>query len=238
MYPLDNLIADFPSCLQCYVETEPFTAEYQQYIATVELRKQLGTVEQAISDASFLSSLYATLVGFFGLVRIGLLPLEEFKQALSTHKNSIASLGGRKLGAEPSVTGAELCELIMQLNLTKKKEKKSPKDNPKLVSGTKTLHLLLPDLMAPVDRQYWGAFLFRYYNSGYEAGADELETFRIAFTTSHTIAEKVAPEKYVQTDSRHTTPTKVIDNAVIGFVRRSRAQFKATAENGFQVPKK
>lgn len=166
------------------------------------------------------------------MVRIGLLPLEDFKQELSTHKNSIASLDGRTLGAEPSTTGAELCELIKKLNLTKRKERKKKtaknplKDNPRLVSGTKTLHLLLPDLMVPVDRQCWGAFLFRYYNSGYEVGADEQETLRIAFATSHTIAEKAAPEKYVHTDSRHTTPTKVIDNAVIGFVRRSRSQFQ------------
>ena len=67
MYPLDCLIADFPNCLEYYVKTEPLTSEYRQYIATVELRKQLGTVEQAISDTKFLSSLYATLKGFFGL---------------------------------------------------------------------------------------------------------------------------------------------------------------------------
>jgi hypothetical protein len=228
MSPLDCLIGDFANCLDYYIEKEPLNSRSEQYIATVKLRKQFSSVTAAIADDEFLRNLHSTLEGFFRLARIGLLPLDQFKQELSRHQTSIASFEGEKLGTEPEATGAELSKLISQLNLTKKKEKKGKKateDNPRLVSGTKTLHLLLPDLVVPIDREYTRAFLFRY-TGDFDAGDAEQETFRTAFATFHTIAKAVAPETYVGKHPMHTTPTKVIDNGMMGFVELVRAQFQ------------
>jgi len=218
MCPVDCLIADFAALLDWGVsKPNEMDSRERQYIATMKLRARFSNVREAISNDEFLQNLHSTLTGFFRLARrTNLKPLDQFKLELGAHAQSIASFEGRKLSTEPNATGAQLWDLINQLKIADCKRK--------LVSGTKTLHLLLPDLVVPVDGRYTGAFLFRY-GTDFDEGEDEQETFRIAFATFQTIAKAVAPETYVGKHPMHTTPTKVIDNGVMGFVERTRHNF-------------
>jgi hypothetical protein len=215
MHPIDCVIADFAGLLDWGV-TKPnqMDSREKQYIATMKLRAQFRSVQAAVSNDEFLQHLHATLSGFFRLARrTNLKPIDQFKAELGAHAQSIASFEGRKLSTVPNATSACLWHLIHQLNIADCKRR--------LVSGTKTLHVLLPDLVVPVDGRYTGAFLFRY-STDFDEGDDEQETFKIAFATFQTIAKAVTPETYVGKHPMHTTPTKVIDNAVIGFVERAR----------------
>ena len=218
MYPVDCLIAEFAALLDCGVsKPDDLNSEEKQYVATMKLRAQFSNVRDAISDDEFLRSLHTTLTGFFGLARrTKLKPVDQFKLELGAHTQSIAWFEGRKLSTEPNTTGAQLWDLIKKWKIADCKRK--------LVSGTKTLHLLLPDLVVPVDGRYTGAFLFRYATE-FDDADDEQEIFRIAFEAFRTIAKAVGPEKYVGTHPMHTSTTKVIDNGVMGFVARTRKQF-------------
>jgi hypothetical protein len=215
MYPVDCLIAHFASCLDLGVSKPgQLDAKDKQYLATIRLRGKFATVRDAIANDEFLQSLHSTLLGYFGLARsTKILPLELFRRELRKHEQSIASFDGRNLAAEPNATCVELWKLIQQLTTAECKRR--------LVSGTKTLHLLLPDLVVPVDGKYTGAFLFRYVTD-FDAGDPEQQTFRIAFAAFQTIAKAVDPKTYVGTHPMHTTPTKVIDNGVMGYVERVR----------------
>jgi hypothetical protein len=113
---------------------------------------------------------------------------------------------------------------LTERNNGQEAEKKTTKNNPRLVSGTKALHLLLPDLVVPIDRQYTGAFLLRY-SRDFEAGKEQ-EAFRIAFAVFQEIARTIALQDFVGTHRFHATATKVVDNALIGFVERTRADFQ------------
>ena len=173
MYPIDCVIADFAGLLDWGV-TKPnqLDSREKQYIATMKLRARFRNVQAAISNDEFLQHLHTTLRGFFRLARrTNLKPLDQFKAELSARAQSIASFEGRKLGTEPNATGTQLWHLINQLNIADCKRK--------LVSGTKTLHVLLPDLVVPVDGRYTAAFLFRY-STDFDEGDDEQETFKVS----------------------------------------------------------
>jgi len=245
MYPIDDLIGDFVGYLDYFAKTTPVDSKYRTYLATVQLRKDLGSAAAAMQSDEFLETLHNTMANFFGFGwRKILLPIEELKTELRRHSPLIESFDGKKLGAEPNETADKLWELINQLKLTtdgKKKKKRGDeletadkeKEKSKLVSGSKALHLLLPDLVVPIDRTYTGAFLYRY-NDDFNREKEQ-QTFRIAFATFGKIAKAANPEAYVGTQEVHANLTKTIDNGVIGFVGRARAKFQdAIAETQTQ----
>jgi hypothetical protein len=216
MYPVDCLIAHFASYLDLGVSRpDQLDTKDKQYLTTIKLRGKFPTVRDALANDDFLQNVHSTLLGYFGLARsTKILPLELFRRELRRHEQSIASFDGKNLAAGLSATCVEeLWKLIQQLTTVECKRR--------LVSGTKTLHLLLPDLVVPVDGKYTGAFLFRY-GTDFDAGDPEQQTFRIAFAAFQTIAKAVDPKNYVGKHPMHTTPTKVIDNGVMGFVERVR----------------
>jgi len=100
----------------------------------------------------------------------------------------------------------ELWQLLFNLNII---------DNEaKLVSGSKALHHLLPDLVVPMDRAYTQKF-FGWHNPIFQYG--QRDCFREAFSAFVEIASRVSPEKFVKTGWR-SSRTKIIDNALIGMM--------------------
>lgn len=242
MYPVDDLIDDFVGYLDYFAKTTRIDSKYRNYLATVQLRKDLGNAVRALKSDEFMETLHNTMANFFGFGwRKILLPIEELKTELRKHSAFIESFDGEKLGAERKETGELLWELINQMKLTTDKRKKNTgdkldtaeEDKSKLVSGSKVLHLLLPNLVVPIDRRYTGAFLYRY-NDEFDR-EDEQATFGVAFAVFRQIAEETNPEAYVGTQDVHANLTKVIDNGIIGFVERARANFQdAVAETKTQ----
>jgi hypothetical protein len=221
LYPVDDLIIHFGDCLEYFVVKTRLNSRYRDYLTTVRLRKELGTAAAAMKSEEVLSAMHKVMEGFFGFGRWkNLLPIDQFKAELRRHSFSIESLGGEQLGTENSDTGDKLWKLIDELRLTT--------DESRLVSGSKALHLLLPDLVVPIDRQYTGAFLYRY--SDEFDRKEEQKTFRIAFAAFRRIANAASPESYVGTQEVHATLSKVIDNGIIAFVERARGELEAAAD--------
>jgi len=199
-----------------------YNSYYRDYLAAIRLRKELGSVAAALKSEEFVKAMHKAMEGFFGFGRWKtLLPLDEFKTELRRHSHLIESFDGEQLGTETNEVSDKLWKLIDQLKLTTEKSR--------LVSGSKALHLLLPELVVPIDRQYTGAFLYRY--SDEFDHKKEQDTFYIAFASFRRLANAASPESYVGTQEVHATRTKVIDNAIIAFVERGRGTLKAaTAE--------
>jgi hypothetical protein len=91
-----------------------------------------------------------------------------------------------------------------------------------IVAGSKFLHHLLPDLVPPIDRQYTFSFF---------AGRKTVPSHRAAFHDWFPRLVEIASRCSTHIEdaiSRRgfmaTGQAKVIDNAIIGFMRRYRRQ--------------
>jgi len=84
----------------------------------------------------------------------------------------------------------------------------------KLVTCSKTLHHILPELVVPIDRTYTGSFFNKYENAFAE---NQDNTFIFAMETFATIARATNPIRFVG-KGWNTCQTKVIDNALVGLL--------------------
>ena len=88
-------------------------------------------------------------------------------------------------------------------------------NNATVVSGTKALHHIHPDLVVPVDRAYTQKF-FEWQKPEFQYR--QAKVFRTSFTSFVRIAKTMELAKY-QDDGWCSSNTKIIDNAIVGFVR-------------------
>ena len=130
-----------------------------------------------------------------------------FAASLRKHTSELVALDGLTIDdANVNEVSEELWEILVNLDIV---------DNQaKLVSGSKALHHLLPDLVVPMDRAYTQKF-FGWHNPVFQYS--QQDCFREAFYAFAKIARNVNPEKFVQTGWR-SSRTKIIDNALIGMI--------------------
>lgn len=169
-------------------------------------------LQKAIGDDLFLEYLYATLASW-GLHRMGetntkLVDFENFKSSIQANKDEILKLKDEKitqLNSDTTLTG-NLRALIDNLKIGE--------GETKLIFNSKTLHHLLPNLIPPIDRQY--TLLFFYNSTGppyIENCFSEIypKFVEIALSCKDNIVKMVGK-------GFHTSETKVIDNAIVGYV--------------------
>jgi len=82
----------------------------------------------------------------------------------------------------------------------------------KLVSATKALHHILPDLVVPMDRKFTRTF-FCWHVPEFQYQQERV--FRHAFEHFVRIARSVIPIQYATGSGWRTSRTKVIDNALV-----------------------
>lgn len=140
-----------------------------------------------------------------------------FERALGLRVEDIGALQGQRID-DPSLdvgrTKTALWNLINSLGIV---ENKTP-----LVSGSKALHHLPPDLLPPMDREYTRPF-FGWYSPQFQQQQERV--FREAFGSFWRIAVRVEPARFMG-DGWRTSRAKILDNAVVGFcltegIRRS-----------------
>jgi hypothetical protein len=86
----------------------------------------------------------------------------------------------------------------------------------KIVAGSKALHHLLPELVPPIDREYTIRFFYQHKT----LSRGDQSTFAEIYPHFHRIA--VACRDQIETRigrqmQMHTSITKVIDNAIVGY---------------------
>ncbi len=83
----------------------------------------------------------------------------------------------------------------------------------KLVSGSKALHHVLPNLVFPIDREYTQTF-FGWHNPEFQNKPKDC--FILIFVTLADLATRVHPKQFIG-DRWMSSPTKILDNAIVGF---------------------
>jgi hypothetical protein len=181
---------------------------------TRNLLRRHSSAADALEDDQFLESIYATLTAW-GMHRMGpgntkLVEFPEFKASLQAQAASIHRLESLCIWniARESVAeiAARLWDIMNELCIGV--------GSTKIVVGSKALHHILPALMPPIDREYTIRFFF---DSTVMNQGDE-RAFREIYPQLHRISvacrREIEPHLGV---GMNTSPTKVIDNAIVGY---------------------
>lgn len=218
------LVEKFSTWLSYFESHGPFTKRDQLecHVETIGRRHDLGSAATAVGDEQFLRALYKTLRAWgIGMRRSRLKPFEEFSAIFGRQKQAVAQFETMILDdphLNVSGTAEALWELLSQLQIVE--------NVATLVPVTKALHHVLPELVVPMDREYTQMF-FGWQNPQFQYG--QRSCFTEAFGVFAEIARLVNPSQYVS-KGWNSSRTKVIDNALVGLMRKIRDE--ATAVSG------
>jgi len=211
-----KLCEDFSHYLNKFEEANPFTGPCVYFHKrTLTRLRELG-LPAVFDDVLFFEYLYATLVSW-GLHRTGpkgpkLVDFEVFLSNFRAQKERIIALARQRLTAIPIAEAANIADSLYHIISSIKVSRTTTQ----LVAGSKALHHLLPSLMPPIDREYTLKFFYGYNPLTYK-------TERVVLREIFPLFVKIASEKRDVIykwigQGFHTSETKVIDNAIIGFV--------------------
>ena len=239
---IEDLCRDFRYYLH-YYETErkshmnKHIFRSEDHISAMRLRNGLEGVSTAIDSDEFVKSIWCTL-GAWGMNSKRfrndrddrgpkLESLEHFILQFRKHRQEIVDLENcsiMDISGNPQIAG-KLRGLIYKLRLSARKRQ--------VVAGSKALHHLLPKVMPPIDTQYTCKFFC-------VAGADGPVQFGSIIEGYGEIARRIEQdhgEDYlsglVGKKDWWTSETKLIDNAIIGWVKKRKAclrELRAIAE--------
>lgn len=209
---IDDLCRNFLDYLACFDRAEHFAGPSLYFHQrAIQRRRELNSPRAAIEDERFREYLYATLAAW-GLVRMGGVKMHDFgrlTQSLARCAPRIELLAGLQIEAlsadKVTSVAKHICTIIGELEITEA--------TAKLVANTKALHHLLPELVPPIDRKHIG----RFFGWQPVRMQDHWQPFTDMFPRFCQIARTVGPSQYVGTGEWRTSPTKVLDNAILGF---------------------
>lgn len=207
---LKTLVECFPIFLKAFKENCPFQkyGQFEYHNNTIRIRRTHDSVSEALKDDSFLKSLYSTLEAWgLGTRASNLKEFPKFVASLRSKEKQLSDLDNILIDDKDlnvSSIMKKLLNLIFSLDIVDNKAK--------LVSSTKTLHHILPDLVVPIDRAYTQSF-FGWQNPEFQY--NQKDCFEKAFKAFVWVARQTNPEQYVG-EGWNTSRTKVIDNAIIG----------------------
>ena len=174
------------------------------YKRTMELRRSMRLNELFDQPDRFVELIYATLVAWDMDSREAKMKyFDEFKSSILENKERFIQLSSYRL---ESLSGMTLGEVRMRLGQIY--------DNlhvmlssAKLVSNSKVMHFILPDLVMPMDRKHTLTYFFGNTN-------ESNGLFLKIFGFSHEIAKKTDLRQFLDGEWNLSVP-KVIDNAII-----------------------
>jgi hypothetical protein len=229
------LTRKFSDYVSAYDSSAPFSGDQlATHRHTIDLRRQAGSIQAAVANPEFVSSLRRTLIAWgIGSRASILVSREAFNDALEAAAPDLEPFETLQISSGlPTEVSEELFRIIMSLGVVENKAK--------LVAGTKTLHHLLPDLVMPVDQSWTGRF-FQLHAPEWTDPYNQRNTFRRVFGHFTHVAQAVDPEQYVTGEGWRTSQTKVLDNALIGFCKVEMATGNtaptsaAETDTGFDV---
>ncbi len=230
---VSRLTARFGDYLGYFERNRPFSpAQVEAHCRTLGIRAGHCSAHDALMDCEFARSLWDTLDEWnMNARRAQLLPLNDFADGLREQAEQIRKFEGLKIerlsSGKVEETAGDLWRIIAGLRIAQQ--------NFKLVVCSKALHHILPDLVPPVDREYTLRF---FYNQRALSGTvPEERAFHELYVWFHYISCKCAPEIHsrlrpIREEQSHmnTSVTRVIDNAVVGFVKKHPEEFSRPRE--------
>lgn len=185
---------------------------------TLERRRSHLDVKALLADECFLVYLYATLTAW-GMHRMGrggtkLTDFEEFAGSIRGAESSLARLADTKMTEiDPSEAVDRACAIWSVLATLRVSRSAA-----KLVAGSKALHHILPDLVPPMDREH--TLVFCYGRKRQLAGGGEREFLEMFPVFCQIARDRRGVIEALLDDRFNTSTTKVVDNAVVGYVVR------------------
>jgi hypothetical protein len=191
-------------------------SQYFHLKTLATLTKHRSAVD-AFHDDTYLDALYATLTAW-GLHRMGpgntkLRDIEEIRRNLILNTERIRALEQLRLSTVPIHETERVAERIWAVL----RSLKVSRAKALLVANSKALHHVLPALVPPIDREYTLQFFFATKS----VDGREEEAFRVMFPHFCQLArsQKSVLEKYLRAGGWNSSETKVIDNAIVGYLR-------------------
>ena len=210
------LIGGFERYVVAFDQDPAFTKSGQlgKHVATIGIRRQIGSVALAVRDPKFLMFLYEALQTW-GIGQRGskLVAFNQFARSIADCEPALQALEDDVIDAPALAIDAildKLWELISRLGIVE--------NNAKLVACSKALHHLLPELVVPIDRAFTGRF-FGWHRPEFQYQQEKI--FRHAYKHFVHIARETNPTRFVGGGWR-TSRTKIVDNALVGFCRAEK----------------
>ena len=216
-------IADLLVDFEVYLDNEPPFGDWAWHLhrETIEIRKQFRSVGEAIESYDFIvKHIGYTLVawGMDGRAAV-LVPRDEFFHNIKEQKRFIVEL--ERISVSDLTRQASidyLWRVIHALNLSQTRSQ--------IVTGAKVLHHLLPRLIPPIDRQYTAKFFTPSYLKN-TRDINSFSHFKVIAEGIGLIARFLGEgygddylTKLVGSTPWATSETKLIDNAIIGYVKK------------------
>ncbi len=165
-----------------------------------------------------LELIYVTLVAW-GMRSRGasLSEFEKFKESVLENESSIKSLKGLRI---ESISEGDCKDLLGELKSLFDKLELTKPDKPKLVTFSKAMHFLLPNLVVPMDRKYTMKYFLDYttFSGNNEKMFELYKSIYIEFVTFS--REHPELSKFLNNDWNQTIP-KIMDNLIIGHILKN-----------------
>ena len=216
---VNDLLAHFSECLDYFDERETFTGPSVYFHGkTLAVRRSHNTAAELLQDDLFFDYLYATLTAW-GLHRMGqgntkLVDIGELRASLRSESAPLQSLWPHSLtdlnaGDLPDIT-KRLWAALTGLRVSIAEAQ--------IVANSKALHHVLPSLVPPIDRTY----TYKFFYNRTMLSLPEHEAFGEIYQQFHRVATSKRAEIHAHTGHGfHTSETKVVDNAIIGYVKKN-----------------
>jgi hypothetical protein len=223
---LESLVGNFSHFVRSFDARQQFSGPSVYFhIKTLGVAACHSTPVEALGDDLFFDHLYATLASW-GLHRMGpgntkLGDLEELKASFRAQAEGIERLQQLRIErlSPDEVHAVTQAAWKVMANL------RVGVGETLLVANSKALHHLLPALIPPIDRNYTLEFFVgrRYIYSGRDA-----DYFELIYPLFHEIAVRCLSDirecLAEPSGGMNTSVTKVIDNAIVGFMLAIRDQ--------------
>ncbi len=218
-------------------EYRPFDPGQYIYNLLLEKRKKID-----IFSDEYLELVYMTLIAWNMNGRGAKLNyFYNFKESIKKNKDKINSLkeyrienlSQEDINKFKEVT-KELFDSLELVGILKGNKIKS-----KLVTFSKTLHFLLPNLYVPIDRKYTLDFFYSTENLPTDSNIKknnekQIKVFNELFDKFHELATTYNLKEYVNNKWNANIP-KIIDNSIIGYgkLKESELENETKKENKF-----
>lgn len=217
---VERLVSDFGGFVDAFDQNRQFSGPslYFHVKALKALRSHLLAVE-AMTDDDFFDDMYATLASW-GLHRMGagkakLGEIDDLKSSFREQRRGIEQLQHLRIEeiAQEDMDDVTDCiwDVLQGLRVGI--------GQTLLVANSKALHHLLPDLVPPIDRNYTLMF---FVGRPYIYRGRDGDYFRALFPLFREIAVRCRGDirTRIRTpwEGMNTSVTKVIDNAILGFM--------------------
>lgn len=181
-------------------------------------RRSHVSVDELMADDQFFEYIYAVLPSW-GMHRMGkqaakVGDFQDMVDSLRAQTPAIGDLWARDIRFLPE-SDAEAVAIDVWSVLGSLKVSTSAT---RIVAGSKALHHVLPDLVPPIDRQY----TFQFFTGQKAVNSGDQRAFLEWFPYLAEIGRRTSAEIEGALDRggfMATSPAKVIDNAIIGFMQ-------------------